>query len=377
MKNHSLVPVLPFLGKIARLLMLAGLTLWAAERSAADPAGDLVHPRYGHTATLLLDGQVLVTGGVIDNFYPFTFYTETYDPATNAWSARGNLHNPRAFQGTALLQDGRVLTMGGETLGVGVLSSAEIFDPATGDWAETNPMIANRAFFDAIVLPDGKVLAAGGLAANSTAELFDPATHSWSVTGSLAQPRAYGHMTLLANGKVLIAGGNNYSNGTYLAQSELYDPATGIWAATGSLNLPRINFVQVKLADGRVLVAGGLLKSSPRHPRVTNAAEIYDPATGLWTLTGSLKIARADFTANLLVSGRVFAAGGDNGTPLAFDSIEEFNPGNGRWRTLAPPLSSSRKLHATTTLADGSLLVTGGRDASNQFVPDAELFVTP
>ena len=378
--SRSLVfPYLAFppAAKLVGLLMLAGLGPWMAQPAAADPAGDLVHPRYGHTATLLLDGRVLTVGGVIDSFYGFSYYTEIYQPATNSWSAAGNLFQWRAFQATVLLPDGRVLTMGGEVPGVSIVSTAEIFDPATGNWAETNAMMAPRAFFDAIPLPDGKVLAAGGLSSGTTTELFDPPTHSWSPTGSLAQPRAYGHMTLLDNGKVLMAGGNNYSNGTYIAESELYDAATGTWSATGSLNVPRINFVQVKLADGRVLVAGGLLKSSPRHPKVTNTAEIYDPATGLWTLTGSLKTARADFTANLLSSGRVFVAGGDDGTPLAFDSIEEFSPRNGKWRTLPTPLSNTRKFHTTTTLPDGSLLVAGGRDASNDFVPDAELFVRP
>jgi N-acetylneuraminic acid mutarotase len=348
-----------------------------AQNSAADPAGELVHPRYGHTATRLLDGRILAVGGVIDDFYPFSFYSETYEPATKSWSATGNLFHPRAFQATVLLQDGRVLTMGGETLGVGIFSAVEIFDPGTGNWTETNPMLAPRAFFDAVVLANGKVLAAGGLFAGTTTELFDPPTHGWSASGSLAQPRAYGHMTLLDNGKVLMAGGNDYSNGTFIAQSELYDPAAGTWSATGSLNIPRINFVQVKLADGRVLVAGGLLKSSPRHPQVTNTAEIYDPATGLWTLTGSLKTARADFTANLLSSGRVFAAGGDDGTPLALDSIEEFSPANGKWRPLATLLSTSRKFHTSTALSDGSLIVAGGRDTNNEFVPDAELIVRP
>ena len=93
-------------------------------------------------------------------------------------------------------------------------------------------------------------------------------------------------MTLLPNGKVLAAGG-------YVAEvvptnsAELFDPATGSWTLTGSMNYKRAQHVATLLANGKVLVAGGF--TSGDVP--TYSAELYDPASGTWTPTGPLNIA--------------------------------------------------------------------------------------
>ncbi|PYV57539.1 MAG: hypothetical protein DMG98_10260, partial [Acidobacteria bacterium] len=69
-------------------------------------------------------------------------------------------------------------------------------------------------------------------AGTSTAAL--PETDArWTTTGSLINARWYHTATLLANGKVLVAGGDNFSGD--LDECELYDPATGDWTFTGSL----------------------------------------------------------------------------------------------------------------------------------------------
>jgi hypothetical protein len=53
---------------------------------------------------------------------------------------------------------------------------------------------------------------------------------SWTQTGSMSTFRAFQTATLLANGKVLVAGGT-----APLSSAELYDPATGMWTTTGSM----------------------------------------------------------------------------------------------------------------------------------------------
>ena len=90
---------------------------------------------------------------------------------------------------------------------------------------------------------------------------------------------------MLPNGKVLVAGG--FASIRLLASAELYDPASGTWTATGSLATARDCHTATLLPNGKVLVAGGYDASG-----YLASAELYDPATGTWTATGSLDIAR-------------------------------------------------------------------------------------
>jgi N-acetylneuraminic acid mutarotase len=55
-----------------------------------------------------------------------------------------------------------------------------------------------------------------------------------------------------------------------------------------------------------VLVAGGENSTS----LALSTAEVYTPATGIWTMTGSMNTARAFQTATLLPNGQVLVAGG-------------------------------------------------------------------
>jgi hypothetical protein len=116
--------------------------------------------------------------------------------------------------------------------------------------------------------------------------------------------RANHSATLLLNEKVLIEGGDDSS-------AELYDPATGTFAITGSMNKPRGSHTATLLKSGEVLVAGGAIATGPV---TTNTAELYDPAIGTFTLTASMSTPRQQHSATMLNDGRVLVAGGYNGT---------------------------------------------------------------
>src|SRR5689334_17614778 len=127
---------------------------------------------------------------------------------------------------------------------------------------------------------------------------------AFSYTGSLSTARTAYTATLLQNGKVLVAGGQDA--GGVLASAELYDPATGSWSATGSLHTGRKWHTATLLPNGKVLIAAGFDNNANFNGLVS--AELYDPTTGQWTLTGNLSGGRYSHTATLLSNGKVLVA---------------------------------------------------------------------
>lgn len=273
--------------------------------------GNLITTRRLHTATLLPDGKVLVAGGFTGlTGTVFLSSAELYDPSTGSWSETGKLNTHRYGHTATLLQNGKVLVAGGDSpFDTGVLDSVELYDPTTGTWSETGKLNQHRYGPTATLLQTGKILVAGGVdnatlsdeyPLISSAELYDPDTETWKTTGSLNTRRAGDPATLLHSGKVLVAG-------RYTA--ELYDPETGTWSLTARLNAPRSSHTVTLLPDGRVLAAGGA--SSTGFPGLLNSSELYDPDTETWTGRGVPVI------TGTLVTGKKLVLFGENFGPDA------------------------------------------------------------
>ena len=185
----------------------------------------------------------------------------------------------------------------------------------------------------------------------------------WSLTGNLNTARCGHTATLLASGKVLVAGGSNGGdctgfNLTTLDSAELYDPVTSSWSITGSLKQPRTNHTATLLPSGRVLVVGGVVATAGRFLTISTA-ELYDPVAGDWEPTGNLIAQRAYHTATLLQNGNVLVAGGCCGGSGALDGAELYDPSTGAW-TPTGNLITGRYWHTATQLQSGKVLVAGG-----------------
>jgi len=83
----------------------------------------------------------------------------------------------------------------------------------------------------------------------------------------------------------------------------------GAWSPAGQLTVARSRHTATRLMDGRVLVAGGQT-NSPAGIVPTASAEIYDPATGLWTPTGSLLTPRSRHAAASSQAAKCWLLGG-------------------------------------------------------------------
>lgn len=283
-------------------------------------SGNLVTARYLHTTTVLPNGKVLIAGGIgmgaaYDGNNPTPVAApiasaELYDPSTGKWSATGNLAQQRAEHTATLLPNGKVLVTGGlasEGVGGGPTASAELYDPTTGKWSSAGTMATARFQHTATLLQNGLVLVAGGmdgLLEFSTAELYDPSTNTWAAAGALTTARTEHTATLLQNGSVLLVGGFD-STGSSMASTDLYNPSTNTFSVGGTLTTARGGHATVLLTSGKVLAAGGENQGTQLA-----SAELYEPSTGHWTPAATMAFARSYFATTTVAGGGVLVLGG-------------------------------------------------------------------
>lgn len=196
----------------------------------------LLDPRLGHTATLLLNGDVLITGGG-SFFGGSAWHTEIRDGTSLEFSSGPSMNYERAFHTATRLCNGDVLVVGGigslpSVAGIGpgggALATAEIFNGT--NFTEVNGGLMTARFgHTASLMPDCRVLIVGGYQDNGnstdTAEIYDPVQDVWALAPSLPTFIRGNHTaTTLGNGDVLVAGGRDTSS-----QTENDDPVGDSW----------------------------------------------------------------------------------------------------------------------------------------------------
>jgi hypothetical protein len=338
----------------------------ASRVGSVTPAAPMLEPRSGQSATLLLDGRVLIAGGMRRN-QAFYKSAELYDPATGKFQMAGEMSIGRVGQIAVLLRSGKVLIAGG-WVGQGGTDSAELYDPATGKFTVIAKMSVRRGRPSATVLADGDVLIAGGEERDNeslaSAEIFHVKTLSFQPTGSMHHARISHTATLLNDGRVLIAGG--YAGGVS-SSAELFDPKAGAFTETGSLGTARCKHTAGLLPDGRVLIAGG--SDSRGWKGNLSSAEIYDPHTGKFAAASPMNDGRFKLPdeAVQLQDGRLLIAGGSRET-------EVFDPMRGKFLVVTGQMNEGWHYLTETRLRDGRVLLAGGYANNDQATAQAWIY---
>ena len=189
-----------------------------------------------------------------------------------------------------------------------------------------------------------------------------PLSNYFMPAGNLGTEREEHTATKLGDGKVLIAGGRNASG--VLSSAELYDETTDTFTPTGAMGFTRLYHTATLLPNGKVLITGGETTTGAAGSLylTSDIAELYDPATGAFTLAGNMTTARSRHTATLLSNGEVLIAGGYSGEMGFLSSVELYDPVNNTFRSAPFNMTRARAEHSATLYPGGNVLIAGGHD---------------
>jgi len=396
--NLALLPngtVLATGGQNQNVQALASCEIYNPSTGTWTETAPMSIPRQTHTITNLPDGRIVVTGGQINGDYDSPLETnsiEIFDPATNTWSDGGTMKTARQSHTATLLDDSTILITGGynaqgevttDSSGAYIqtnyfLSSCEIYNPYTRTSVYVAPMHLGRHDHSAALLNTGEVLVEGGRIGGSDgtylneAEIYNPVNNTWRVIAPMAQARTIGCLTTFSDGTVLASGGRNSPN-SCAPGSEILNPATETWSNTDPMKQPVHWPANVLLPFNNFITMGGLTDAdfiSSNNIVGTATCEWYDRFDEAWYYAPKMNQARCKHGAvylhqenNLsLPFDLIMVAGGLTGDQTYTSSCEVLDVGANALASYKANLNSQQPLGIPQSLdkaAPVSLTVLG------------------
>jgi hypothetical protein len=326
---------------------------------AFEPTGQLQVPRYSHTATTLQNGNVVVIGGATSfpreyQFAAVTGLAEVYHPASLSFSPSGTMLVPRWQHTATLLPDGKVLVTGGGDGNGNSVTQAELYDPASGSFTAAGTSMAFTDSSSAIVLTQpgvpAEVLVFGGSSSNQT-QIWSEASRSFSAGPEMVtMQNSFPAPVLNGSGDDVIAGGVDSSGPT--ARVQVFSPASRSFQSADSLERQRVGLTLTRLSSGALLAAGGALNSMPTAELEAGGAsswQLLSGGSGCPGGSGCMQDFRRYHTATLLPDGTVFLAGGSNADNVPVPTTEIFTPATGQFT--AGPIDSPQAFHTANFIS--------------------------
>lgn len=333
------------------------------------PIAPMATGRYAHTATLLVNGKVLVVGGYVTTFNettqePYvdaTNFCELYDPVAGTWSNAAALPTARGYHGAILIttgpNTGNVLVAGGSDQATSY-ANAYIYNVAGDSWSATASMGTARSRAIDFKVPTGNFLMAGGLdstfAVLATAEVYDVTAATWAATGNNMSVARYSGNAAVGAGTTVFGGYTTFAaSPTVTAVNESYATGSNLWTVLAAAPAPMGKGAWSPRGGGTndIVAVGG----DGTNPGVNT--QIYDTVTNTWA---SVQAPPSDYNYSrtcflqidqdhtLVSHGR---RAKDDTDLVDFTAVSYiYDAANDEWEYTDPAISSS------VTLTDGGII---------------------
>ena len=189
---------------------------------------------------------------------------------------------------------------------------------------------------------------------------------SWSEDSTNGFTPVGATCSCVLNGKIYVIGGSPYYQG-YTNAVQIFDPLTHLWSQGTSLPLATI-YLSCNALNGKIYALGGILDTSVSLASTT--VEIFDTSTNTWSAGPPMPTARNSQTSNV-VNGKIYVFGGYgnvNISDLPLTSVDVFDPSDSLWSS-APPMPSDRS-YFTSCVVNGKIYLIGGMGDSDRTTVD-------
>jgi N-acetylneuraminic acid mutarotase len=252
---------------------------------------------------------------------------DEYFRAITRWSTRRNLLEANSEMGVAEL-NGKIYVIGGYPASRVTVRTVQVYDPQVDQWYLTTPLpLAVNHLMPAVA--NGRLYVIGGQTnASNTGSFvntvfeYDPVTTNWTTRAPMPTSRSAGAAAVISN-LVYVAGGRPPQGQDFA----VYDVISNRWSVLPPMPTGR-NHLAAAAIGGKVYVAGGRIEAGFNSP-MTDALEVYDPATSNWTARASMPAPRGGCNG-IAVDGCFFVFGGE-GPNGVFSANEMYVVAMNRW----------------------------------------------